>query len=58
MKTPRTIQTKRTRPKAGYRILNAATRFTKKRKQRASTAAGQDEFTEVPGVGGDPQTGE
>lgn len=51
MKTPRTIQTKRTRPKAGYRILNAATRFTKKRKQRASTAAGQDEFTEVPGVG-------
>ncbi len=51
MKTPKTIQTKRVRPKASYRILHAATRFGKKRKQRASTAAAHDEFNEVPGVG-------
>ena len=51
MKTPRTIQTKRTRPKAGFRMLHAATRLTKKRKQRASTAAHPEDLGEVPGVG-------
>ena len=51
MKTPKTIQTRRARPKQGFRILHAATRFGKKRVQRASTTAGSDEFTEVPGVG-------
>lgn len=51
MKTPRTIQTKRSRPKAGFRILHAATRATKKRKQRASTTAAPEDLGEVPGVG-------
>lgn len=51
MKTPRTIQTKRTRPKSGFRILHAATRATKKRKQRASTTAAPEDLGEVPGVG-------
>ena len=51
MKTPRTLQTKRTRPKSGFRMLHAATRMTKKRKQRASTAAAPADLGEVPGVG-------
>ncbi|MEN8784388.1 MAG: LysM peptidoglycan-binding domain-containing protein [Akkermansiaceae bacterium] len=51
MKTPRTLQTKRTRPKAGFRIMHAATRSTKKRKQRASTTAAPEDLGEVPGVG-------
>ena len=51
MKKPRTIQTKRTRPKAGFRILHAATRLTKKRKQRAATSAHPEDLGEVPGVG-------
>lgn len=48
MKTPRTLQTKRVRPKAGFRLLHAA---TKKRKQRAATATGSEDLGEVPGVG-------
>ena len=32
-------------------MLNAATRFTKNRKQRAATTADHDDLTEVPGVG-------
>ena len=51
MKKQRTIQTRRARPKAGFRILNAATRLTKNRKQRAATTAHPDDLTEVPGVG-------
>jgi LysM repeat protein len=51
MKTPRTIQTKRTRPKSGFRMLHAATRLSKKRKQRASTTAVPEDLGEVPGVG-------
>lgn len=51
MKTPRTIQTKRTRPKSGFRILHAVTRASKKRKQRAATTATPEDFGEVPGVG-------
>ncbi|MDB4369813.1 LysM peptidoglycan-binding domain-containing protein [Akkermansiaceae bacterium] len=51
MKTPRTLQTRRTRPKTGFRIMHAATRSTKKRKQRASTTAVPEDLGEVPGVG-------
>jgi len=51
MKPPRTIQTKRTRPKSGFRMLHAVTRATKKRKQRAATTAAPDDLGEVPGVG-------
>lgn len=51
MKTPRTIQTKRTRPKSGFRMLHAVTRASKKRKQRAATTASPEDFGEVPGVG-------
>ena len=51
MKTPRTIQTRRTRPKSGFRMLHAATRMSKKRKQRASTTAAPEDLGEVPGVG-------
>jgi len=51
MNTPRTIQTKRTRPKAGFRKLHAATRSSKKRKQRAATTASPEDLGEVPGVG-------
>ncbi len=51
MKTPRTIQTKRTRPKSGFRMLHAATRASKKRKQRAATTAAPEDLGEVPGVG-------
>jgi len=51
MKKQKTIQTRRAKPKAGFRMLNAATRFTKNRKQRAATTADHDDMTEVPGVG-------
>lgn len=51
MKTPRTLQTKRTRPKKGFRIMHAATRSTKKRRQRASTTAAPADLGEVSGVG-------
>ncbi|MDG2400577.1 MAG: LysM peptidoglycan-binding domain-containing protein [Akkermansiaceae bacterium] len=51
MKTPRTLQTKRTRPKKGFRMMHAATRSTKKRKQRASTTAAPADLGEVSGVG-------
>ena len=51
MKTPRILQTKRTRPKTGFRIMHAATRSSKKRKQRASTTAAPEDLGEVPGVG-------
>mgnify|MGYP002629356776 FL=1 len=51
MKSLRTIQTKRTRPKSGFRMLHAATRATKKRKQRAATTAAPEDLGEVPGVG-------
>lgn len=51
MKTPRTLQTKRTRPKKGFRMMHAATRSTKKRRQRASTTAAPADLSEVSGVG-------
>lgn len=52
MTRPRTIQTKRTRPKkVGFRKLHAATRSTRKRKQRVATTANAEDFGEVPGVG-------
>ena len=51
MKTPRTLQTKRTRPKKGFRMMHAATRSTKKRRQRASTTAAPADLGEVSGVG-------
>jgi LysM repeat protein len=51
MTNPSTIQTKRRRPRAGFRKLHAATRSTKKRKQRAATTANPEDFGEVPGVG-------
>ena len=51
MKSLRTIQTKRKGPKSGFRILHAATRASKKRKQRASTTAVPENLGEVPGVG-------
>lgn len=51
MNDPRTIQTKRTRPKPGFRRLYAVTRSTRKRKQRAATTANPGDFGEVPGVG-------
>ena len=51
MTNPRTIQTRRTRPKSGFRKLHAATRSTRKRKQRAATTANPEDFGVVPGVG-------
>lgn len=51
MTNPRTIQTKRKRPRAGFRKLYATTRTTRKRKQRAATTANPGDFGEVPGVG-------
>jgi LysM repeat protein len=51
MKTPRTLQTKRTSPKKGFRIMHAATRSPKKRRQRASTTAAPADLGEVSGVG-------
>lgn len=51
MNTPRTLQTKRNRPRSGFRKLQAATRSSRKRKQRASTTASPEDLGEVPGVG-------
>jgi LysM repeat protein len=51
MNTPRTLQTKRSRPKSRFRRLPAVTRGGRKRKQRASTTASPEDLGEVPGVG-------
>ena len=45
------IQTRRKAPKSTFTMLYAATRSTKRRKQRAATSVTPDEVGEVPGVG-------
>lgn len=51
MRTQKTLQTKRTKPKDGFRILHAATRKAKERRHRAATMAAPEDLGEVPGVG-------
>lgn len=51
MRTQKTLQTKRTKPKDGFRILHAATRKAKERRHRAATTAAPEDLGEVPGVG-------
>lgn len=51
MNTPRTLQTKRTRPKSRFRKLPAVTRAGKNRRQRAATTASPEDLGEVPGLG-------
>jgi len=45
------IQTRRKAPKSTFTMLYAATRSTKRRKQRAATTASSEDAGEVPGVG-------
>lgn len=51
MRPDRTIQTRRKAPKSTFTMLYAATRSTKRRKQRAATTAAPEDLGEVPGVG-------
>lgn len=51
MRNDRTIQTRRKAPKSTFTMLYAATRSTKRRKQRAATSAHPEDLGEVPGVG-------
>lgn len=51
MNTPRTLQTKRTRPKSRFRKLPAVTRAGRNRRQRAATTASPEDLGEVPGLG-------
>ena len=51
MRPERTIQTRRKAPKSTFTMLYAATRSTKRRKQRAATTAAPEDLGEVPGVG-------
>jgi len=51
MKSDRMLQTRRKAPKSTFTMLYAATRSTKRRKQRAATAVAPEDVGEVPGVG-------
>lgn len=51
MNTPRTLQTKRTRPRSRFRKLPAVTRAGRNRRQRAATTASPEDLGEVPGLG-------
>jgi LysM repeat protein len=51
MRPDRMIQTRRKAPKSTFTMLYAATRSTKRRKQRATTTAAPEDLGEVPGVG-------
>lgn len=51
MKSDRMIQTRRKAPKSTFTMLYAATRSTKRRKQRAATTVAPEDMGEVPGVG-------
>lgn len=51
MKTPKTLQTQRVKPKGTFKKLHAATRGFLRRKQRAATTANPSDISEVSGLG-------